>query len=324
MLQKTFLKQLCWGLLGLLLPSYALSQDVPGSEDHPLISRYAGSYIYHYVYQEFDEYVLPIAPLEGGQTDAVLTDSILLEGKVTRIQYRVEDRSSLEVYRNYEDALLKAGFDKLFEKQGSTFQDVYRFVTAYYDKLSGSRAASSRNPSFSAGDGFRYLAAVKEQPEGNIYVSLYVTTRGSVTTIQQDVIEAAPMDTDMISIDADYLMDELERVGFVTLHGLLFETDSSEIMPASEPVLEEIAKLLGEYTGVDLFVVGHTDNTGRYEYNMSLSQRRAESVIRVLVDQYRISETRLFPVGIGPVAPVATNKTEEGRSMNRRVELVLQ
>lgn len=316
---------LAMGILLCSLPAgFAQNEDRPGSEDHPLFTRYPGSYIWAYDYKEFDEYILPIAPLEGSSINATLTEYLTLEGAVTKIQYRVEERSTLEVFRNYTSAIKNAGFEILFEKQGQTSTDVYRFVLGYYDKYSNMSAASTGNQSFGTGSGFRYLAAKMPQPDGDIYVSLYVTTRRNRTTTQLDIIEAIPMEADLIHIDADYLMDELARSGFVALYGIYFETNEANITQESRPALDEIATLLEQNPGMNFYIVGHTDNSGDHDYNMTLSRRRAESVARKLVEAYGMKAERLYPVGVGPVSPAATNATGEGRKLNRRVELVIR
>jgi outer membrane protein OmpA-like peptidoglycan-associated protein len=91
--------------------------------------------------------------------------------------------------------------------------------------------------------------------------------------------------------------------------------------PYSEATLSEIAKLLQEKSDLRVLVVGHTDTEGSFEFNRSLSQRRADSVVSNLAEK-GISKERLFPVGISFASPLATNATEEGRAKNRRVELV--
>lgn len=73
---------------------------------------------------------------------------------------------------------------------------------------------------------------------------------------------------------------------------------------------------------MNLYVVGHTDSVGEISYNMKLSQTRAEAVVKALVTKYRVTQNRLKSYGVGPLAPVASNETEEGRALNRRVELV--
>src|SRR6266853_2010818 len=84
----------------------------------------------------------------------------------------------------------------------------------------------------------------------------------------------------------------------------------------------EIADLLKREPSLKLLVVGHTDNVGDFESNRNLSQRRAESVANALVTGFGIAPDRLVPFGVSYAAPVASNATPEGRSQNRRVELV--
>lgn len=86
----------------------------------------------------------------------------------------------------------------------------------------------------------------------------------------------------------------------------------------------EIAGLLKQNPQWKIYIVGHTDNVGTYDYNMDLSQRRAKAVVTALTAQYGVQAARLRAAGVGPVAPVASNESEEGRAENRRVELAKQ
>jgi outer membrane protein OmpA-like peptidoglycan-associated protein len=88
--------------------------------------------------------------------------------------------------------------------------------------------------------------------------------------------------------------------------------------------LEEIAKLLKRDTGLEIYVVGHTDGVGSFDSNMSLSTARAEAVVGVLAKQYGIDPGRLKAHGVGPLVPASTSRSEDGRALNRRVELVEQ
>ncbi len=110
----TFIRRVFVACLLLGVPSSfaaGQNQDAGGSKDHPLISRYPGSVIGAYFQKEFDEFTLPLGKL----ADEKFTKSQHLEGKVTRIVYAApEGRSVLEVFRNYQGALNKAGFETLF------------------------------------------------------------------------------------------------------------------------------------------------------------------------------------------------------------------
>ena len=135
------------------------------------------------------------------------------------------------------------------------------------------------------------------------------------------IVEEAEMGQD-IFVDATSMLSDINSQGRVAIYGIYFDVDKSDVKPESEPTLKEIAKLLSENPSLKLYVVGHTDNTGDYKYNMNLSESRAKTVVDALVKDYGISVKRLTAKGVGPLCPVSTNKTEEGKKLNRRVELV--
>jgi outer membrane protein OmpA-like peptidoglycan-associated protein len=102
-----------------------------------------------------------------------------------------------------------------------------------------------------------------------------------------------------------------------------FATDQGEVQSSFYPVLNSVAKVLKEYEKTLVHVTGHTDSTGGYEYNMGLSQRRADSVSSYLAAQ-GVQSVRLQARGFGPDRPVADNASPEGRQQNRRVEITLE
>jgi len=91
-----------------------------------------------------------------------------------------------------------------------------------------------------------------------------------------------------------------------------------------EAALDQISKMLKQDPKMKVYVVGHTDNVGGLASNMDLSKRRSAAVVQALTSQYGVAADQLAPYGDGPYAPVSTNDTEDGRSLNRRVELVKQ
>ena len=117
---------------------------------------------------------------------------------------------------------------------------------------------------------------------------------------------------------------ELKQEGKAEVYGIYFDFASDQIKPESEPVLQEIADALRHNPGWKLRVEGHTDNIGGDDYNMDLSQRRAQAVKQALVTRYHIAEDRLAPQGFGATRPKEPNDTLAGRARNRRVELVRQ
>ena len=104
--------------------------------------------------------------------------------------------------------------------------------------------------------------------------------------------------------------------------GIFFDTAKSDIKPESGPAIGEIAKLLTNNPALKVGIVGHTDMVGDATSNMRLSQARAQSVIADLVSKHGIAAARLVAFGAGPWSPLASNKTDDGRAKNRRVELV--
>ena len=139
---------------------------------------------------------------------------------------------------------------------------------------------------------------------------------------QLDIVEAKAMDTKMVTVSAGEMATGIANAGSVAVYGILFDTNSATVKTESTPTLDEIAKLLKEQPTLRLLVVGHTDNVGTFEFNMDLSQRRAASVIDALAKKYAVDAKRLTPVGVSFASPVASNKTEDGKAKNRRVQLV--
>jgi OmpA-OmpF porin, OOP family len=137
------------------------------------------------------------------------------------------------------------------------------------------------------------------------------------------IVEKEAMKQD-ITANADEFFDDLKTTGHAAVYGIYFDTGKSDIKPESAQAIGEVAKLLGKDPGLNVYVVGHTDNVGGLDANMSLSQARANAVVQSLVRDHKVAASRLKAYGDGPYAPVTTNDTEEGRAKNRRVELVKQ
>lgn len=141
-----------------------------------------------------------------------------------------------------------------------------------------------------------------------------------------------PLDSDGDGV-ADYLdqcpdtlkgvqVDEKGCPLSMTLH-INFDFDSAEIKPAFKPELDKAAQFINKYREVpQIMIEGHTDSRGRDAYNQQLSERRAVAVREYLIANYPIEAKRLVAVGKGESMPVADNATEEGRLLNRRVEIV--
>jgi OOP family OmpA-OmpF porin len=104
------------------------------------------------------------------------------------------------------------------------------------------------------------------------------------------------------------------------IESVYFENNLDVISPRSFKLLDSVANILNTHPEIEkVRIEGHTDNTGKAEYNLDLSQRRAEAVAKYLVSK-NVARERLEPQGFGPEKPIADNKTKAGRAKNRRVE----
>jgi len=124
-------------------------------------------------------------------------------------------------------------------------------------------------------------------------------------------------------VDADGCELPVTKVASIRMK-VLFEFDKSEVREQYFDDLEELAEFLQRFSDLQVEVEGHTDSIGDESYNMDLSQRRAQAVVDVLVNNYGIARSRLQPEGYGESQPVATNDTAEGRAQNRRVMATLE
>jgi OOP family OmpA-OmpF porin len=109
----------------------------------------------------------------------------------------------------------------------------------------------------------------------------------------------------------------------IVLRGVNFDFDKSNIRPDAAVILDEAARILGSGPGPAVSVEGNTDSIGTEQYNQGLSERRANSVKKYLVE-HGVEESRLSTIGYGESRPIASNQTREGRALNRRVELNVQ
>jgi OmpA-OmpF porin, OOP family len=304
------------------------AQDVRGARAHPLIKRFPGSTIVHYEHSPAATYTLPTGPVLKWDYGRSLPDfggkKLDLDGEVTRITYVVRrGASAAEVFADFKSQLAVKGFKQLYEAQGP---DLGRSQGNLYQNIAGQLLEYSPKEA-------RFLTARLDGPPG-AYVALYVTEyqigstpvriRPGQVALQLDIIDAPPPSDRLVVVSASDISKGLESSGRVAIYGILFDTNRTDIKPASRPALEEIAKFLRATPGAKLDVVGHTDNVGSYDANLELSRGRAAAVTAALVEEYGITPQRLRASGVGFLAPVASNGSEPGRARNRRVELLPQ
>lgn len=309
--------------------SVTFAADEPGSSDHPLIGRYEGAAIVFYKSSDFDEAALLRAPHDymalldrNAVGDRSGKEWLRFEGKVTKIRYEIPTgRSSLEVIRNYEDALRTNGFEAAFSCADQAclegvLQDPY---------LLGQQIDTDNGDSSLYFDHARYILAKKDGADGPVHVGVLAGEDKQRVTAFVVVVETRGMESDKIAfIDAGQMAQAISEQDKVDLYGITFDYDKDVPRPESATTLGEIVKLLNDRPELRLQIVGHTDDQGGARYNMDLSQRRAASVVAALVSEYGIAVDRLQASGAGLTSPIASNATAEGQARNRRVELVAQ
>lgn len=214
-----------------------------------------------------------------------------VEGYHTVVVYSANDGitlpSGLQITRNYVNAAKAIGGEAVYE-----FED--------------------------GGTEYSIIRVIKEDKE--IWVEVSGANNGGYNV---QMVQKQLMKQDVVA-NADALANSINETGRVAVYGIYFDTNKADLKPESEPALAEIVKMLNADANLKVYVVGHTDNVGQFAHNIKLSQDRAASVVNALVSRHGIAAARLTPFGDGPTAPVASNKSEEGRAKNRRVELVAQ
>jgi outer membrane protein OmpA-like peptidoglycan-associated protein len=308
-------------------------KDTAKGQDHPLLSRFEGSKMVAYDVKQFEEVMLPAGKRIANKNNQVAFDNALqLEGKYTRIVYNYpKERSSLEVMRNYQAALEKAGLKPVFscakEACGKDFGEFW------LDKRLGNnfiQGSSDYWSPFNYGRmETRYLLAKGVTKDGMlVHVAVYAVAPMEKYNggLYLEIVEAKEMEGGKVSanLDAAGMAKGIATEGKVAVYGIYFDTAKADVKPESKAALAEMAKLLQQDAQLKVYVVGHTDNQGVLAQNIDLSQKRAEAVIKALSADYKVDAKRLSAKGIASYAPVASNDADAGRQLNRRVELVKQ
>jgi outer membrane protein OmpA-like peptidoglycan-associated protein len=277
-------------LVAFLIAFIPLAATAAPLTDHPLLPRLAGFDVVESGSGDgFDAIELKDFHIKG-RIEAKLPFS--LQGRVTRRAYatRTPTRTNLQIYQNYETALLKAGAVQL--NSGFT------------------RSADEVRLGHHI---FRLPAKAGQAP---VHVLLYVN---SPELYVLTVIEpaAAPQE-----IQVGELQDQLKSTGWATLY-VEFDTGKSDLRPEAQGAIRAIVELMRQSAQLRISVDGHTDNVGDPVSNRKLSQARAQSVMAAVVAQ-GVPASRLSAKGFGPDVPIADNRLEAGRAKNRRVELMRQ
>lgn len=154
-----------------------------------------------------------------------------------------------------------------------------------------------------------------------VYVQINTAANSTdASSYNIEVVEVESMQQDVV-VNMD---ESIEKDGKVALYGIMFDVNKAVIKPESEAALQMIIDYLNENPTVKIIIVGHTDNTGVIANNLKLSKDRAVAVKNYLITKGKINPARLGAEGVASLCPVSTNNTEEGKALNRRVEIVKQ
>ena len=305
------------------------AQDVTGGSDALLVSRYQGSRLVAWKDDAFDSVSWPTAyDRDGGKWKQTMT----IEGeRQRRVYLDPPGRSGLEVQRNYEAALAAAGGTRLLGCAGEACPSGASDLKSDYAMWAGSPEMKPGRidlafPILNAGAHVSH-AMYRITRAGRTSFVTVLTSEGARegTGTIVDIVTPRPMDSGKVSVaTAEVIGQGLRAEGRMAVYGVGFDTGKADIRPDSKAQLAEMAAVLKAQPALKVFIVGHTDNAGAVDANVALSQRRAEAIVAALARDFGISAARMQPRGVANFAPVAPNTTEEGRSRNRRVELVVQ
>lgn len=265
---------------------YAAQPDKKGSKDHPLLTRMPNFHITDYKDIEFDSFKFTVEQNKKPMP-------VNVEGHKYYIRYDLDSGiaakpGNLKIVRNIEDALKKIGGKVLVDVAGQW--GVYRSSTIMVQK-------------------------------GN--KETWVNVKAAESSYELTIVEKEAMKQEVVA-NAEAMGNDINTTGHVAIYGIYFDTGKADIKPESDAAITEIAKLLKNNSALKIYVVGHTDNVGSFDSNMKLSKDRADSVTKALVSKHGIAAARLKAYGVSSLSPIASNKTEDGKAKNRRVELVEQ
>ncbi|MEK8032962.1 OmpA family protein [Ideonella sp. DXS29W] len=322
-------------------PSWA--RDVAGAEDHPLIRRYNDSWLVAYQQLGFAGSVFPSKLGLDKQNDYL--SPINVEGRITRLVYFAPlGKTALEVHRNYEQALNAAGmkavvactpaqptcehmrfplgdrYNGMTEVDFQVERDRNKEGSKLYEQMRSVGGASNLG---AQNMHFTYGTLERNGTKVHVIVSTGQIYRSDFVATYLEIAEPQAMKGGQVTVNADGLQKGLKADGKIALYGIYFDTGKAVVKPESNAQLDEIARMLNAQPKLKVYLVGHTDNQGVPEANVSLSQQRAQAVAEALTKGYKIDAARLIARGVGHLAPVASNEAESGRALNRRVELVL-
>jgi outer membrane protein OmpA-like peptidoglycan-associated protein len=312
------LKQIC--LIILFLTFFSYSANAQSAES--LVSPFTGSELLGTYEAKLAPLTLLVEPLDVKNNPSTLE----VEGSLqSNIYERPANVAPYEIYKSYQKVLQDADFDILLACQDGkcsskkTVKSIYGHPRKEIENRKYTPQMKTSTQSWLVGWANHYISAKKKTADKTYYVMVIVSDQRDLYSI--DVLEVEEMEEGNVELNPKLLKDKIASEGKVVLDGIFFETGKDILMETSKPSLNTISKFLKENTNLSFYVVGHTDDTGNLEANISLSKKRAEAVVAALVD-LGINNSQITGHGVGPFAPAANNYSDSGKAKNRRVELV--
>ena len=306
-------------LLWLPLPAAALELSLPSNAKELSQSL-----------SDHDSIALPTGPYTNGTLPMITA-----EGQILRQSWRSQFRgTTLQFLVPLRAQVLAQGYELTFECDDD--------VCGGFDFRFGIDVIAPPLMHVDLFD-YRYFSAQKSTPQGTAYVTLLVSRANNTGFVQLTAV--TPQGAAQPSIDTTNspspatatpratllpdtttplpLAEALETRGHMILRDLTFATGSSSLDVGRYTSLANLAAYLIANPTLRVALVGHTDSQGTLDNNIALSKRRAASVVERLVSTYSVPRAQLSAEGMGYLSPLTSNRSVEGRDLNRRVEVIL-
>ncbi len=299
--------------------------DKEGCKDYPYISRYKGATIHQCSVIDYGIFYLGLDKVVNRDFNGhgrFFNKYLKVVGKIYNIQYLLPQGTGvLKVWENYKNTLTNSGYNLLYmeNSQSPCFYREDYFGGDGTPLVQGVRGFYGNY----CDNGYYYSVFKGARDSLDVYVMIFVAEDGDGEIIvNQSVIEAVPIELGLVK--ADDIAQNIELTGHSIFYEIHFATGSATIDSKSDKQIKEIAKFLKQHSDKKFYIVGHTDNTGDFAGNMTLSQQRAKAVMNELINDYDVNSNQLSAYGVADLCPIVSNYDEAGKARNRRVEIVEQ
>ncbi|WP_336933373.1 OmpA family protein [Acinetobacter bereziniae] len=283
----------------------------------------------------FDLSQIPISNITLGQFPYISLPNGYQFHDATKVNFEKIPFWTGQHIQNIEGQLYSAAIQKNEDYKEGSFLELQRNLENVIQQLGGKQITMSKIPQQALdnlpqkfqvdyvaglGDVFNNPTQtfVVRQANKNIWFQLTQTGNGNAGLL---VAETKPVEITAKVLNSDQLKTALDKENKVNIE-VNFATDQANILPESQTQIEQVIQLLKNNPELKLTINGHTDGSGDAKHNQTLSEQRANAVVKALTDNTGIQQNRLTAKGFGDTQPVAENSTENGKALNRRVELI--